>query len=188
MINNKKTLVLLDIDGTLINEKYDVTSDKIYEVIKKCTSKEVLFSLNSNRAKEDLLPIYQQFNLNGFMIGENGAFVLYPDGTSTFFVDSKEVDKLKQELPTYLSAKFPDGLLLYEDTVSFIKNPRKISATKVFLANEFRKFTMSIHIRQNDDGKLSKDLELTNTVANAISELIGKLNLNLRVAVSPAFC
>ncbi|MAF34232.1 hypothetical protein CMO91_00125 [Candidatus Woesearchaeota archaeon] len=179
-------LVLLDIDGTLLNEHYHLTSKEIYSTIEDLQRKGVVFCLNSNRSKEDLIPIYDHFKLNGCMIGENGAFSIL-DGKEHLYADQAPVLKLKQILPERLTAEVPGSVFLFEDTVNFLKHDFRASAQVVLLANKFRKYTMSIHVRRNQDGHLAKDLDLTQQIADYIKGIIEEQDLSLRVAVSQAF-
>lgn len=182
-----KILILLDIDGTLLNQNYKITSNQIFAAIEKCKRKGIIFCLNSNRSIEDLLPIYKHFKLNGFIIGENGAFVLSQTRKLTIYANSQDINMLKTRLPVYLTKMFKNSRFIFEDTVNFLKSKKVVVADIVFLANKYRKYTMSIHVKQYKNNHLIKNLQLTQKVAKFVAKLIKKLHLNLTVTTSDTF-
>lgn len=185
----KKILVLLDIDGTLMDENYNITSDKIYSLIEICKKKGAVFCLNSNRAMEDLIPIYKKFNLNGFIIGENGSFVFYPENEELInFAKSEEYLRLKKILPEFLENLFDNSKFSFEDTVKVVETGKvSFSENTLFLANKFRKYTFSIHVKDNNQGILNNNIKLSRLVAEKIKELILKEKLSFEVAISDSF-
>ncbi|MDE1870149.1 MAG: HAD family phosphatase [Candidatus Micrarchaeota archaeon] len=182
-----RTIVLLDIDGTLVDPDYKINSNSIFDVIKKCEAQGALFALNSNRAIEDLLPIYKQFFLNGFIIGENGAFFTFPGQKMEQYSDAKQIVSLAAELSKLLESSFPGSKFLTRDTVSFLKSPNIKNSGELFVANKFRKYTMSIFVGKVVDGKFVKDIPLARLVASAVSAKIADLGLKLEIVVSPVF-
>jgi HAD superfamily hydrolase (TIGR01484 family) len=179
-----KKLVILDIDGTLIDENYNVNSKEIFRVIEEKKQKGFVFCLNSNRSKEDLIPIYERFNLNGFIIGENGSFSIDPRGYIKRYTRVDKIEKLKEALPNYLRKNFPNSTYLIEDTIDFLKKNKNVPEDIVFLANKFRKYTMSIHIRKKDNGNLIKDESLAKQTAELIKKLVIDLGLDFEVVLS----
>ena len=70
---NKKLLLFLDIDGTLIMENQKPNYYHLPQLIRKI-SKFYLCGLNSNRSFHDIKNIYKYFGLNGPIILENGVY------------------------------------------------------------------------------------------------------------------
>ncbi|HVA83011.1 MAG TPA: HAD family hydrolase [Candidatus Aquilonibacter sp.] len=182
-----RTIVLLDIDGTLVDPDYKINSSSIFGVIKKCESQGALFALNSNRAIEDLLPIYDQFFLNGFIIGENGSFSLLPGQKMEQYVDPEQINALSAALPETLESSFSGSKFLREDTISFLKAPTIKNSSTLFVVNKFRKYTLSIFVGSVAEGKFIKNITLAKEVSSAISQKIMELGLKLEVVVSPVF-
>lgn len=182
-----RTIVMLDIDGTLVDPAYKVNSQKMLEIVKGCEDRGAIFSLNSNRALEDLLPLYEKFGLNGFIIGENGAFSLVPGERQKTYAREEAIKRLANKLPKILLIKFPSSELLFEDTVKFLQNPKRADTKRLFVANKFRKFTMSIFAGRIENGKFVKDLEIVDAVADLIRKEIAESNLDLEVIVSVVF-
>lgn len=182
-----RTIIILDIDGTLVDPAYKVNSPRVLETIKECEKRGAIFSLNSNRAFEDLMPIYKTFGLNGFIIGENGAFSVIPGEEPKPYVEEKQIEKLKKRLPRILSVKFPGSRFLVKDTVAFLQKPQSAYSELLFVSNKFRKFTISVFVGRIYSGKFVRDIELAKMAAKLISEEIKVLNLDLNVVMSDTF-
>ncbi|MDE1825302.1 MAG: HAD family phosphatase [Candidatus Micrarchaeota archaeon] len=180
-----RTIILLDIDGTLVDAGYKVNSDSIFESIKTLESKGAIFSLNSNRSLEDLMPIYEKFGLNGFIIGENGAFSVIPGQQLESYANNEEIATLAQRIPEMLKSKFPSSEFLVRDTVAFLQNPEKSDAMILFVSNKFRKYTMSVFVGRVEDAKFVTDLELLKRVAGAIATEVSSLGADFDVVASP---
>jgi len=185
----KKVLVLLDIDGTILNEKYEITSKNIYDIISKCKERGVIFGFNSNRAIEDMIPLYKELGLNGFIIGENGAFVKFDKEEEIITKMGEDINLLRELLPGYLTKEIKNSKYVLEDTVAFLKNPKieENSPSILMLSNKFRRYSFSIHMKKLVNGRLEKDLDLTNQGSKIISKLITEKNLSLKVSTSNTF-
>jgi hydroxymethylpyrimidine pyrophosphatase-like HAD family hydrolase len=91
-----KTLVFLDIDGTLLGPDYRPNSSKAQKLIKKLSRKGYLFCLNSNRAWNDLAPVARMFHINGPVIAENGVFFVL-GGKKRFLIKPKLIQSALHE-------------------------------------------------------------------------------------------
>jgi len=72
--------IFFDIDGSLITPNYRINVELQYlqRIIGEAKQKGFVLNLNSNRSLEGILKIRDEFNLNGFIIYENGCGVFDP--------------------------------------------------------------------------------------------------------------
>lgn len=179
-----RTMILLDIDGTLVDTEYKVNSDSIFGTIKALEDKGIIFSLNSNRALEDLLPAYKKFGLNGFIIGENGAFSVVPNQQPSRYVKDGEITVLLERIPKLLKSRFPGSEFLAKDTVAFLQKPEKNDAKILFVSNKFRKYTMSIFVGRVEKGIFVRDLKLLKQASELVAAEIKALGAEFDVVTS----
>lgn len=158
-----RTLIFLDIDGTLLGPDYRPNSNRIQKLIKKLSRKGYLFCLNSNRAWNDLEPVARMFHINGPIIAENGVYFVFR-GKKKFLVKPKLIQPaLRKELAKL--SKNKKSYVEITDTVHY--NWKGLSKTPLaWLANGFRKYTASIHVRTF--GK--KDSKAAMNLAKLLSE------------------
>lgn len=151
------TLVFLDIDGTLLKPNYRTNSERLPKMIKKLSSKQYVFCLNSNRAIEDLRPIAKKFNINGPLVAENGTFSVIKNKQEMLTKAEPIAEKLSRALK---EIEQKEDVRVYK--IDTVKNGRRkaYSRNKVLLVNKFRDYTGSIHVRNNgrNDLKLAKQL------------------------------
>jgi HAD superfamily hydrolase (TIGR01484 family) len=189
-----KKIFFLDIDGTLIDLKYQSNAPKAGEFFLQAEAENCFFSLNSNRAIEDLLPLYRQFNFNGVIIGENGLFAYTPSSQEmTWFIDEEEKKALltarehvKARMKAFLSEKYhfqPATHWLDVDTVQWLTET-EISqnifqeGNIVVLNNVHRLFTLSAHVKICAEGKFQ-------TASKIIPDLVRSLQQEF--AADPLF-
>jgi hydroxymethylpyrimidine pyrophosphatase-like HAD family hydrolase len=97
MIGTYQSLVKQDdsffdgVEAIFVDESHQSHSKSIKEVISKCKDSGVVFCFNSNRALEDMTPLYEELGLNGFIIGENGAFVKFQN-------EERIITKMKDDI------------------------------------------------------------------------------------------
>jgi HAD superfamily hydrolase (TIGR01484 family) len=177
-------LILLDIDGTLLDSKYHSDDPKLIDLIAELQHSGVAFGLNSNRALEDLLPVAKMFGIEGPIVGENGVFVYYPaKGKTKYFLDEAQLVALKQtkqqselKMRQLLQQAFSASEVRWEeaDTIKAAAGANKSKYQEnaiVVLNNRFRKYTVSAHLKTYRRGTLEplKDIlpELTAALSNA---------------------
>lgn len=155
------TLIFLDIDGTLLDSRYNSNDPALAEYINSLQKERgFIFGLNSNRSQEDIAPIAKQFSIDGPLIGENGIFVYsLKNNQIQYLLDEPELNKLvvdKEEVQTLIltaiKAKFSNQKVIWRnvDTVKAISE--KIIEAEyqegdiVVLNNVFRQHTISAHV------------------------------------------
>lgn len=163
----KKPLVFLDIDGTLIDKNYQFNFDDPSTIFKKFVDMGWLFAFNSNRALEDMLPLYKKTNMNGFIIVENSSYIYEPKmQKTTFLISEKQKEKmteLKSKLPVLIEqlilSRYGKKIEWFNvDTVK-TKNLKILSdhihPEKIHIHNNsFRKYSASMHIKIAKNGTL----------------------------------
>src|SRR5258708_15067609 len=146
-MKKSKQLFSLDIDGTLLDSKYQKNTNLLNPLIERLQQEGYIFSLNSNRSLEDLLSVSKLFGIQGPLIGENGAFI-YINNKYTYLLDNKQQEYIKKILPEIKSSLInflknqysPDVFWQDEDTVDFLSNEKTIGYPEnsiVILNNKF---------------------------------------------------
>jgi HAD superfamily hydrolase (TIGR01484 family) len=180
-----KTLVFLDIDGTLLKPNYRANSTAVPKLLVKLEKKGYIFCLNSNRAMHDLLPVAKQFGIRGPIVIENGVMAR---------IDGKVVslDTRVRPIARKLDAALAEiakkkGLRFFK--IDTVKDGRNTKYTKgaVLLVNKFRTYTASIHVRSGG----RKDLDLAKRLAPLFRNVFGSgyevfvSNIFANILVSP---
>lgn len=200
MVNPNKSLIFLDIDGTLIDNKYQTNCDGLKVLIKNLAKKDIIFGLNSNRSLEDLLPVAKKFDITGPIIGENGAFVyMSSTGTTHSLLPvnlRRKMSKLRKifrpEAERFLREKYPRKNVVYRnlDTVDAIIRPHKYdfpSDSLLILNNKFRKFTISAHIREFREENLIPAKKMLEELVDYLKKQFAE-DKDLVISYSLSFC
>jgi len=164
---SKKYLINLDVNNTLLDTNYRSTSPTIQSVIEQLSNEGSVFVINSDRSLEDIQAIAQLFGINGPIIGENGAFIYYPENDHVqVMLDEQtliKLEQLKERTKAFIVEKFPEAHFFIADTTDINKHSvgQELPADKelLFIMNIFRKFSISIHVRKNCHDELSKEIE-----------------------------
>ena len=99
-----KTIYFLDIDGTLLDEKYISNCPNLATEISHQEELGMVFALNSNRAIKDLLPVASEFNIQGPLICENGLFAYLPKSKRKIYLVEKSHLKQLVEIKKLFSS------------------------------------------------------------------------------------
>ena len=188
-------LICLEIDNTLLDRNYRTTSPTINSVINQLSAEGHIFILNSNRALEDLLAIAKIFEITGPFIGENGTFIYYQDlGKTETLIDDAvlaQIEQIKNAIPGLINSYFPEAMFQVGDTTDINKNldVQEIPRDKklLFFMNEFRKYTISIHVKKIENGVLSKDITTAGKLCGIIAEYIEKNTMSLRASYTESY-
>jgi HAD superfamily hydrolase (TIGR01484 family) len=146
------TTVFLDIDGTLIDIDQRPTTATLPELITEMRRLGFSFGLNSNRSKEDVRAIIEQFNLDGPFILENGAYMIDRGGHEVLFAPQQLhiQNILLQSLATFMSS----AQVQLADTTSLYTTMQSSVGTQIYI-NKFRKHSGSIHHRVNGESNFA---------------------------------
>lgn len=165
--------IIFDIDGCLVNEKYEFTIPlkKMQKIIQEGKSKGLEFSINSNRSLKSMQEIYEQLGFNGKMICEGGAYIFNPLTNERKSLFDKEIDK--SQLMKSLEGLADD--IKYGNTNYVLKNPISFAAKYknedvVIFLEDTRRYTMTIYPRKISDDTLCFNEEIISNVLKTIRE------------------
>lgn len=180
---SKKLLIFLDIDGTLIQKNLRPNSAVLPKIIKRLSERGFLFGLNSNRALEDVLPVYKKFDLNGPLVLENGTYFKKDLGSKEQFLISnpKNISKITATaIKSFADFYRLDATVKIADTVKIIKqNERLKKIPQGIFANKFRKYSSSVHLFKYGE----RDLETAKKMSGFLRKYFKQHKLELDVEV-----
>ncbi|MEK7511507.1 MAG: HAD family hydrolase [Patescibacteria group bacterium] len=164
---SKKYLIHLDVNNTLLDTNYHSTSPTIQSVIEQLSKEGSVFVINSDRSFDDIQAIAQLFSITGPIIGEKGAFIYYPDTGKTQVMLNEQtlirLDQIKELIKKFISEKFFNSHFLIGDTTDINKHADGQDLPPgmdyYFMMNCFRRYSISIHVRKNNENLLQKDIE-----------------------------
>ena len=76
-MNNKKYLIVSDLDGTLLNSEGKLTP-KTIKTVNNIVKKGHIFCIATGRSQEGSIDIYKQLGLNSLIINHNGSYIYNP--------------------------------------------------------------------------------------------------------------
>lgn len=192
----KKYLVILDVDKTLIDTNYHSTSPTIGSVIEQMNQEGHVFVLNSNRSHQDLLAIAEHFGVNGEIIGENGCFVYDQANESTTILAKDEdviaINQIKTILSEIIPENFPNSQFIVGDTTDLQQHISEETFDQnikyIFFLNQYRKYSISLHVRKMENGEAQKDLDATKKMYGLIAKYVSMQQFNLKVDFTESYC
>ena len=145
-----KTIVLIDVDKTLIDDKYKLTADIRTTV--KTTEQKCSVGLCSDSAIQSLRYWASEIGASGYLVGELGSLIYDArhDATTVINPDSTSwLTCLRDETILYLMKELPNITILIGDSVQFIRNRIQIPfvADNVVFINGYREESFGIHVR-----------------------------------------
>lgn len=177
-------IVLLDLDNTLIDADYNLTSseDELRLVARELAKRDVHIGLCSDSAVVTLRQWTKRLEFSGPIIAERGAViwnsvlrreeVLEPSATEWF-------RELRELFVKKISQDFPGATIMLGDATRFVKD-RPINSTltsQIFAVNGFRVASFSFFAcRPNQDrSSLVPDAELLALAGCIVAELVESL-------------
>jgi hydroxymethylpyrimidine pyrophosphatase-like HAD family hydrolase len=100
-MRNTEKLALLDLDGTLIDDAYQVTDTAIYETIANTQDAGWTIGLHSDTPYEALTIWRERFGMNGPIIAEKGAVIELAGKVTLDSVAADMVDVARQHVTNY---------------------------------------------------------------------------------------
>lgn len=189
----KKYLIMLDVDGTLIDSNYLSNSSTIYNLIDQLQNEGYVFVLNSNRSLEDLKSIARKFKIIGPLIGEGGTFI-YNNNEEIKLVSEEtemQIKELRRMLPEIVCENFPSSHFIIDDTTSFNKaltSQDHPSQTKnIFILNKYRRFSLSCHVKKVINNKLEKNLESVVKLYGILRKYIEKQQMDIDISYTTKY-
>ena len=191
----KKHLIILDVDNTLIDTNYKSTSSTIYSTIEQMKAEGHEFLINSNRSIDDLKNIAKQFGLEKHIIGENGCIIYNQlTGEEKVLVEDEVMIQLSQVrdlLSQLIQSNFPGSIYKTGDTTDINKHLESQDipdeGKNIFILNQYRRFSLSLHVKKVIDGKLRKDLEATEKITKLVQEFVNRQQFDLVVTFTESY-
>jgi len=193
---DSKYLIFLDIDGTLLDEKYRCNYPNLALTIKRFEEQEnVIFSINSNRSLQDLWPIIKQFRISGPIVCENGIFAYFVKSKKKVYLAPKNLlSKLKTIKYNFRSwtleaSKELGKRTFYKktDTVKIVSQGKRVEFPEnsiIILVNRFREYTVSAHVKKFKKGNLFKDLRTLQRLQKSLENKISEISLDKDIEIS----
>ncbi|MFA5886368.1 MAG: HAD hydrolase family protein [Patescibacteria group bacterium] len=171
------TLVLIDLDLTLINREYNLTLplDQVCAAISEAKKNGVMIGLNSDSSHHTLIDWYKKLGLDGPIILERGAVIFRPGlmGYIDISSDSARLfSQLRQDFVEILPSICPNILCGDANVIQATYRPW-LGEEKFIIINDYRQRSLSFFARQlGKDGKLLIDSVLLNQAAALLNSLI----------------
>ncbi len=182
----KKNLIFLDIDNTLLDREYKINSSTIRFVIEQLQKEGHIFVLNSNRSLPDLQDVANRFGFNGYLIGENGAYIFdQKNNKQELLILQKDILLIEQSreiIRKFIKEKEQDIQYLFCDTTELNKHLETFitdnNRNYLIAENEFRKYSISLHIKKIVNSGYLTDIDSAKYFWKEISGLLEKINQN----------
>jgi hydroxymethylpyrimidine pyrophosphatase-like HAD family hydrolase len=177
-----RAVVFFDIDGTLLDRRYQPNSDRLPVLVQELEARGVTFGCNSNRSAHDLIPILKHFHLCGPAVAENGCFVFSLRERTP--QPLARVPPLRPTLEPLLEciARKRGAVCAWRDTVAM--HVEEYERTPLaYVANTYRQCTGSIHVLR--DGQRSR--EEANVLAEELRKGFARSSVVVAISVSETF-
>lgn len=190
-----KYLITLDVDGTLLDNNYRSNSPTINSVIDQLTREGNIFIINSNRSLEDMQSVARLFDLRGQLIGENGSFI-YDQDTGSMEVllsdeGQRQINEMRAHIWPLIEQKFPGAKFMIGDTTDINKHidvqDVPVGCDSVFIMNEFRKYSISVHAKKIKNGLMVRDIDLARRLFEVVSAAIKEKGWQLRAEYTDSY-
>lgn len=184
-------LLLLDLDKTLIDAKYQITDERIYQEIQRVQSLGWQLGLSSDTPLKPMEKWKRELGMNGPIIAERGALIKLSVGTEIELVphSSKYFIDLRSCL---ISGVAKQGIPFYHgDATAFLRSGAKLTGVvdeKLVLINAYRKCSLSFFGRAvNKEGELAIDNGLVELVISSLEREIDQAPFELEQDFNPDY-
>lgn len=162
-------VLYIDLDGTLIDGKYNTTNEGIVDSVDALQKRGWIIGLSSDTPLDSLRLWRQRFGMNGHIIAERGSII---EINGEVF-DSKADINLFQSSLSNMRTVFRD--LDYRiwtgDTVEFLRTGQRFGdpGETVILINAHRTQSIALYVREVEkNGALRMNTKITNRAVNAV--------------------
>jgi hydroxymethylpyrimidine pyrophosphatase-like HAD family hydrolase len=172
----EESLVLFDIDGTLIDHGYNITDPEIRVTVQDAQDAGWTLGLSSDTPYESMIRYRDMLNMNGPIIAEKGAIIEWDDKLNY----DEEESQLFQTAFAAMRQHFVDrDITIWEgNPVLAILDKLSIGSAgdTVVLMNNLRKCSLGIFVRYiNGTGDMVTDTKLTHALVNEVRYLFPSL-------------
>ena len=121
MFSNQKFLIVLDLDGTLLNSGKTVTP-KTAEYLRHLQAEGHIVTMASGRPPRAILPYYRLLDLHAPLIGYNGSIILNPHEERILFEKRFRKSAVLDFLDAFPLSMFSNMEAEYGDRMFFLKD------------------------------------------------------------------
>lgn len=162
-------VLYIDLDGTLIDSKYQITATEITAAISELQSQGWLIGLSSDTPLEPLRTWRERFGMNGDIIAERGCIL---EVSGQVYGNTGDIELFQTSLQK-MTAQFSKlGCRIWSgDTVEFIRSGQRLGnpGETVILINEHRTQSLGLYVRRvTAEGSLEMDSDLTNQIIDRV--------------------
>jgi hydroxymethylpyrimidine pyrophosphatase-like HAD family hydrolase len=174
-----KRILLCDLDGTLINEKYALTvaSDEVVRVIREKQAEGWLIGLNSDTPFEPLRNWAARLQMNGPIICEMGQVLANSPGDRPEFYGTMAAffQDLRQKVALRAQESIKHAFVGIGDVTEFMANEGKIFGVDKYaiLINGYRQCSFSGYAKACRNGALVNDPEIFNRFSEIVLAAVG---------------
>lgn len=161
----KIKLIVSDIDGTLVDSKNEV-SELTNGIVKKLKSKNILFSLASQRSHSSIVPIAESLDISIPVISINGALIRDLKGDvvlNNSVIDKKYVEKaIKLAEDNYIKIAFCyNDRIVYTEDNSVLKDFMSRFGTTYDKVSDYKNYTDNVLeiIMSGNDRKIMRKVQ-----------------------------
>lgn len=179
-LTSRGRIVLLDLDGTLIDQEYKLTEseESIRAVIDRIQSRNTLVGLNSDTPLLPLRLWARRFGLKGPLIAEKGqVLALSPTEEPLLEIRMKNYfDQLRQKVILTALEKFEAAFVGVGDVTEFIREGGHVYGVDrcAILINGYRECSFSGYALGRDGSRLVKDPEIFDQFCDFVLSLVTK--------------
>ena len=166
-----KKLVLCDVDKTIVDVKYQITSPSLAKIIESVQSDNLLVGLNSDSPMIRLKRLASAWRMNGPIIAELGGVVNYH---SVSWLRDKELWAAFFKKVLFRGCEqYPEENLLACDPAEFTRRTTLIDSLDSYwiIINSLRRVSFSCHFRRLVKSQLIIDPDFSATRADFILSL-----------------
>lgn len=188
-----RQMVLIDLDRTLIDEDYQLREAGLVDAIRQKRAEGWEIGLNSDTPLPTLNWWWHQLDMNGPIVCEKGAEVVYPedDGLVVLTKAAVLIDAAKADIVETLMQR-SGTIFLHGDATGFVRSVRSLPgvlANSLVCYNGLRKYSIGFFVRGvAKDGTLVLDEKLAQAVVDAVRHHVPRSDLLTPGELDPAYC
>ncbi len=155
-------LALFDVDGTLVDDSYNITDDRIFESVKIAKEEGWTLGLSSDTPHESLLGWGEYFGIDGPIIAERGALIEVQGEKISTIDATHDFVQIRQQIVEHF--KEQDVVVWQGNPVSLLKSNSTVGqpGELVVLINELREESLGLFFRVvGQEGELTIHEEVT---------------------------
>jgi hydroxymethylpyrimidine pyrophosphatase-like HAD family hydrolase len=163
------SVVMFDVDATLIDEGYNITDDRIFGAVADAQDAGWVIGLNSDTPHATLVERASYFGMNGPLIAEKGAKVV--NGTNIIETLPGIGEAFRTSRERIAERLAERGVVVWSGNPAEVLNGSLgRPGDPVLIVNDRREFGMSFYFRRiTDDGTMEQDADLTDELVAAMT-------------------